>query len=176
MIRTLTVLACLSLFGCANWETAPAEATGFLVVSHASLEGTIDGVPIDSSTRVRGTGYCTRSGWHLELRSRAGGQDVVNTLDVRDLAVADREVSLSFEPVTDVPNDLRVSGGVEPGRMSLESCTGDVSEPDFVGYASSIGLQLGTLDNGDVSVVYEANFDTGDTVRGQFDMEMPVVD
>jgi len=66
--------------------------------------------------------------------------------------------------------------GVEPGRMSLESCAGDLSAPEFVSYASSVSLKLGTTRSGDVAVEYVAAFESGESVRGQFDMEMPVVD
>lgn len=183
MLRTFAVHFCLSLVGCAalslvgcaTWDNAPDGATGFLVVQHESLEGTVDGVAIDGSS-VRGSGYCTAAGWHLELRARAGDRDILNTLEVRDLLVVGRDAVVTFEPAMETPNELRVSDGIEPGRMSLESCAGDLSSPEFVSYASGVSLSLAPRDNGDIAVEYVATFETGDTVRGQFDMEMPVVD
>jgi len=163
--RIFLLALAISLVGCASWEDLPAGATGFLVVRHESMEGT-----------VHASGYCTATGWHLELRARAGARDVMNVLEVQSLLVAGRDGIVTFEPVVDQPTELQVMDNAESGRMSLESCAGDLATPEFVSYASSVSLKLAPTASGDVAVEYLAGFETGDSVHGQFEMEMPVVD
>ncbi|MBK8590410.1 MAG: hypothetical protein IPN77_14995 [Sandaracinaceae bacterium] len=54
---------------------------------------------------------------------------------------------------------------------------GDESAPEFEQEGSEVTLDMATNEQGDIGSPYAATFDNGDArCRGQFEMEMPVVD
>lgn len=169
----MVLVAALSLAGCLNWEEAPEGATGFLVVDNVSLEGTVDGYLIEGTTYA--VGYCTELGWHVELTAQAGDREIMNVIDVDDLALAERDAMVRF--VSSGTENLAVDGLEEPGRMKLQSCRGVLDAPEYEAFATNVDLQIDTIGrDDDVRLDYVARFDNGDRVHGQFTMQMPVTD
>ena len=171
----LVLVAVLSLgSACLAWEEAPEGATGFLVVDDVSLEGTIDGHAIEGA--MVALGYCTELGWHVELTARAGDREVMNVIDVDDLAMAERDAMVRFVSTGGTEN-LSVAGLEEPGRMKLQACAGVLDAPEYEAFANAVDLQIENVGrDDDVRLDYVARFENGDRVHGQFTMQMPVTD
>ncbi len=174
MRRLLLLCLVFPLTACLSLEELPAGATGFLVVDDATLDGTVNGERIDGDS-ARATGYCTAAGWHVELRARAGDDEVMATLDVDDLSMWGRSAEVRF--VETDGDFLTVEDDEEPGALKALVCTGDdMNAPETEARADVVVLEIEDTDQGDIDVEFTAQLATGDEVHGQFTMEMPLVD
>ena len=179
-MRTLSPLVTLGVLllssfgaGCMSWDELPADATGFLVVDHATLTGTVNGERLVPSS-TRSSGYCISGGWRLEMRANTEtGAEVTHVIEVLDLDMRRRAATVQF--VQQGPA-LLVRDAREAGQRKLWTCVGDETDPEFEQEATDVTLEIATNDQGDTQVAYTAMFDNGDETQGQFDMEMPVVD
>jgi hypothetical protein len=169
----LVSVSALCLAACTSWEELPADVTGFLVVDHASLVGTVQGDAVMLAS-TRAAGYCVAGGWRLEMRATTErGEAVTSVIEVTELEMRDRAATVRFVREGAA---LQVRDAAEAGRLKLWTCVGDEAAPDFEQDADAVDLEMVTNARGDIEVGYTAAFESGDTLQGQFEMEMPVVD
>lgn len=186
MRHALTLIVLLG--GCAQWEELPEGATGFLAVHNATLDGTFAGVRVEGAAS-RATGYCTSSGWMMELRARGeDGGVVMSAVDIRDLwfgsdttAVfraddAERsEARMELESSTGELDDPW--GTAVPASAYVEGCAGETNDEWTVEERAEVAIvDVETIGWTGMRVTYEAQFPSGDTVQGSFDAQMPLRD
>ncbi len=75
--------------GCAEWEETPDDAVGFLGVSNATLEGTLGDVEVSEQSVRRKSGWCTQSGWEVELATTTSRGTVMSNIRLADLLVTE---------------------------------------------------------------------------------------
>ena len=186
-IRTsLVALAlCAGALGCTQWEELPEGAIAFLDIRRAELHGTLHGVEV--SGRVdRATGYCTLSGWMVELSGRSvdGADGVAMTaVDVRELFWGSDDAMVAVfqgqQPdgrmvLSAESSSVEDSWSGEEATAVVEGCSGPTDGAwQQEEYAEIAILEIERPTWNEMRVTFEAQFPSGDVLQGQFDAEMP---
>jgi hypothetical protein len=164
----------LLLGGCMQWEELPEGTTGFLTVENAQMSGALGGMDLATGRVTRADGFCTPRGWQVNLATRLpDGSVVENEIEMVDFFWWGTETTFERHAGIDVLV-ARDDAAAEMGVKALVDGSGSVGtmEPE----ADFAVVQVEERGFNDLRFVYNATFSTGEQVRGQFDMNMPVTD